>query len=104
MRAGHHPPVVFIVAIVLLPWHPALGETLSIGSIIVTDVIETAAVQGCHPSYRGACVPIGVEDVDCWGGSGNGPYYVRGPIEVVGPDVYGLDSKAANDPDNIGCE
>jgi len=41
-----------------------------------------------------------VEDVDCAGGSGNGPYYVEGPVEVVGPDEYGLDA----DHDGIGCE
>jgi hypothetical protein len=30
------------------------------------------AQQGCHASYEGACVPI-ASDVDCVGGSGNGP-------------------------------
>lgn len=54
----------------------------------------------CHPSYRGACVPPNVSDVDCAGGSGDGPYYVSGPITVVGPDVYRLDS----DHDGIACE
>jgi hypothetical protein len=38
-------------------------------------------------------------DVDCEGGSGNGPAYT-GTVQVVGPDVYGLD----NDHDGIGCE
>jgi hypothetical protein len=60
----------------------------------------TAAAKQCHPSYQGACVPVGVSDVDCAGGRGNGPYYVAGPIRVVGPDVYGLDS----DGDGIACE
>jgi hypothetical protein len=41
-----------------------------------------------------------VEDVDCAGGSGNGPVYVEGPVEVIGPDPYGLDA----DHDGIGCE
>jgi resuscitation-promoting factor RpfB len=53
----------------------------------------------CHPSYRGACVPI-ASDVDCAGGSGNGPRYVQGPVYVVGNDVYDLDS----DGDGVGCE
>jgi hypothetical protein len=53
----------------------------------------------CHPSYVGACVPVGVSDVDCLGGSGDGPYYV-GRVTVVGPDVYRLD----HDNDGIGCE
>ncbi|MBY6048585.1 excalibur calcium-binding domain-containing protein [Vannielia litorea] len=55
--------------------------------------------QGCHTSYQGACVPI-ASDVDCAGGRGNGPAYVRGPVYVVGPDVYGLD----RDGDGIACE
>jgi hypothetical protein len=54
----------------------------------------------CHPSYVGACVPVGVKDVDCAGGSGDGPYYVKGPIRVVGPDVYKLDA----DKDGLACE
>ena len=56
------------------------------------------ADSGCHPSYTGACVPI-VSDVDCAGGSGNGPEYV-GRVNVVGPDDYDLD----RDGDGVGCE
>ena len=54
----------------------------------------------CHPSYRGACLDPAVSDYDCEGGSGNGPGYVRGPIQVVGPDVYRLDA----DGDGVACE
>lgn len=39
-------------------------------------------------------------DVDCAGGSGNGPYYVQGPVYVIGTDRYGLD----RDGDGVGCE
>lgn len=53
----------------------------------------------CHSSYAGVCVPI-ASDVDCAGGSGNGPAYVRGPLRVVGPDVYDLD----RDGDGIACD
>jgi hypothetical protein len=49
----------------------------------------THSQSGCHPGYD-PCVPI-ASDVDCAGGRGNGPVYVRGPIRVIGPDVYGLD-------------
>ncbi|HUR22631.1 MAG TPA: thermonuclease family protein [Acidimicrobiales bacterium] len=60
-----------------------------------------AAPSGCHPSYSGACVPTGFSDVDCAGGSGNGPGYVSGKrFQVVGPDVYDLD----NDGDGLACE
>lgn len=63
-----------------------------------SDRMETAQAA-CHPSYIGACVPF-ARDVDCAGGSGNGPEYARGPIQVVGPDVYGLD----RDSDGVACE
>jgi len=52
----------------------------------------------CDPNYSG-CVPI-ASDVDCAGGSGNGPAYVAGPIRVIGSDIYGLD----NDNDGVACE
>jgi hypothetical protein len=58
-----------------------------------------AAPSGCDPNYAGGCVPI-ASDVDCAGGSGNGPAYVRGPVTVVGSDIYGLD----RDGDGVGCE
>jgi hypothetical protein len=57
------------------------------------------AASGCDPNYSG-CVPI-ASDVDCAGGSGNGPAYVKGPVRVIGSDIYGLDGK---DNDGIGCE
>jgi resuscitation-promoting factor RpfB len=53
----------------------------------------------CHGSYAGVCVPI-ASDVDCEGGGGNGPAYVRGPLQVVGEDVYDLD----RDGDGIACD
>jgi hypothetical protein len=56
-----------------------------------------AAPSGCHPSYD-PCVPI-ASDVDCLGGSGNGPEYT-GTVRVIGPDVYDLD----RDSDGVGCE
>ena len=76
-------PALFIIAL------PAISPMLG----------APAAAQGCDPNYTGACVPI-ASDVDCAGGSGNGPAYVRGPVRVVGVDIYGLD----RDGDGIGCE
>jgi len=52
----------------------------------------------CDPNYSG-CVPV-ASDVDCAGGSGDGPAYVQGPIRVIGKDIYGLD----RDGDGIACE
>lgn len=50
--------------------------------------------QGYSP-----CLPPG-GDVDCAGGSGDGPRYVDGPVNVGGSDPYGLDGNN----DGIGCE
>jgi hypothetical protein len=61
-------------------------------------VTETPAQQQCDPNYTG-CVPI-APDVDCAGGSGNGPAYVDGPVDVIGKDVYELDK----DGDGTACE
>jgi hypothetical protein len=58
----------------------------------------TTAASQCDENYSG-CVPI-ASDVDCQGGSGNGPAYVRGPIRVIGSDIYDLD----RDGDGVACE
>ena len=52
------------------------------------------------PSYRGVCLKQGIGDYDCSSGTGNGPNYVRGPVDVVGPDEFDLD----RDGDGVGCE
>jgi hypothetical protein len=59
-----------------------------------------APSPSCDPSYKRACLKPNVSDYDCAGGSGNGPYYVQGPITVVGDDHYDLD----RDGDGIACE
>ena len=67
----------------------------------VSRVIAVGTRQepgGCDPNYR-PCVPI-ASDVDCAGGSGNGPAYVDGPIEVIGSDPYELD----RDGDGVACD
>jgi hypothetical protein len=43
-------------------------------------------------------VPI-ASDVDCAGGSGNGPAYT-GRTQVIGSDIYDLDS----DGNGVACE
>lgn len=55
--------------------------------------------RSCDPNYSGGCVPI-ASDVDCGGGSGNGPAYVYETVKVVGTDIYGLDA----DGDGYGCD
>ena len=70
--------------------------------IIVALIASTATplrAAGCDINYQGACVPV-ASDVDCAGGSGNGPAYVSGPVYVVGVDIYDLD----RDGDGVACE
>ena len=76
-----------------------MKRVIVLASLYAATLSPVSAQQGCHSSYEGACVPM-ASDVDCAGGSGNGPAYVRGPIYVVGPDVYGLD----RDGDGVACE
>lgn len=63
----------------------------------VTEVIAVGT-NNCDPNYSG-CVPI-ASDVDCAGGSGNGPAYVKGPVKVIGDDIYKLD----RNHDGHGCD
>lgn len=83
---------------------PPVDQVTSVGSRQPAPAAPPAppaaeAQGGCDPNYAGACVPI-ASDVDCAGGSGNGPAYVRGPVQVVGTDIYDLD----RDGDGVGCE
>ncbi|HYH78324.1 MAG TPA: hypothetical protein VEX86_00955 [Longimicrobium sp.] len=60
---------------------------------------DSPRAASCDPNYD-PCVPID-SDVDCAGGGGNGPSYVRGPVRVIGSDdPYRLD----RDGDGVGCE
>nr|WP_207548421.1 hypothetical protein [Mycolicibacterium iranicum] len=54
--------------------------------------------SSCDSNYSG-CVPVD-SDVDCAGGSGNGPSYVQGPVQVLESDIYDLD----RDGNGIACE
>jgi hypothetical protein len=63
-----------------------------------TPAPQMRASSNCNSNYSG-CVPI-ASDVDCAGGSGNGPAYVSGPVYVTGIDVYDLD----RDGNGVGCE
>ncbi|WP_217178856.1 G5 domain-containing protein [Streptomyces sp. AC495_CC817] len=81
---------------------PAVDEVTAIGSKAPAPAAPVPLIQqggGCDPNYTGACVPI-ASDVDCAGGSGNGPAYVQGPVRIVGSDIYDLD----RDGDGIACD
>jgi hypothetical protein len=85
--------IVLVAALVVLGW----SSELNLG--LTTTVAAEEIVGDCHPSYSGQCVPQ-ASDVDCAGGSGNGPAYVTGPVQVIGSDVYELD----RDGDGVACE
>jgi hypothetical protein len=87
-----------------------LTNGVQAGKKLVSEVVTTAPIaevtangtkaeRQCDPNYAGACVPI-ASDVDCAGGSGNGPAYVKGHVKVVGSDIYDLD----RDGDGYGRE
>lgn len=64
---------------------------------VISNQVQTVE-NDCHPSYSG-CLNPNASDYDCIGGTGNGPYYT-GRVQVIGPDVFGLD----RDHDGWGCD
>ena len=93
------PTVALLVSVIVQACsvnRPTNSDAVKIRNI---NGAKTAATPPqCDPNYSG-CVPI-ASDVDCAGGKGNGPAYVKGPVKVIGKDIYGLDK----DRDGIGCE
>lgn len=75
----------------------AIDEVTSLGTYRA-PVTRSGGGSGCDPNYSG-CVPI-ASDVDCAGGSGNGPAYANGPVSVIGNDIYDLD----RDGDGTACD
>jgi len=92
-------PAIQTVSTSSVPAATAAAPTAAVRTEPPPTVASTEPpASTCDPNYSG-CVPI-ASDVDCEGGSGNGPAYVKGPINVVGTDIYGLD----RDKDGIACE
>ena len=73
--------------------------TKPVSELVAVGTKSASSTASCDPNYAGACVPI-ASDVDCGGGSGNGPAYLYGTARVVGSDIYGLD----RDGDGLACE
>jgi len=78
----------------------AISATAAMAGAQSDPTAVLAKKRHCDKNYKGRCLRPNVSDYDCAGGSGNGPYYVRGPFRVVGTDHYRLDS----DHDGIACE
>lgn len=68
-------------------------------AVVATGAAAVAACQG--GGCGGYSAPAyGNTDYDCYGGGGDGPFYVHGPFRLNGPDIYDLD----RDNDGIACE
>jgi resuscitation-promoting factor RpfB len=69
-----------------------------VAKVVAVGTKVAAPSSRCDSNYSG-CVPI-ASDVDCAGGSGNGPAYVSGPVRIIGTDIYDLD----RDGDGVACD
>lgn len=87
------PPTTTTTTTVVPPPPPVTQEPIA-----PPPVAEPPPQRQCDPNYTG-CVPI-ASDVDCAGGSGNGPAYANGPVQVIGEDIYDLD----RNNDSVACE
>jgi hypothetical protein len=86
-----------------------LTATLLVAASLMIPVVPASSAvaldqspASCTPGYR-PCIPNKRSDVDCWGGSGNGPRYTKPYVTYRvrrGYDRYGLDA----DHDGWGCE
>lgn len=94
------PTTTTLAPTTLPPTTTAPPTTVTTRAPIPPPTAAPARASGCHTSYEGECIPADVSDADCAGGSGNGPYYVKATVKVVGPDVFDLDSNN----DGWGCE
>lgn len=88
----------------------ALVRKLQVSNGACTRDVSPVATNGgggggdrnCTPGYSPCLVYHGGADYDCYGGSGDGPYYTEPGVvyAVSGSDPYGLDA----DNDGRGCE
>lgn len=76
-----------------------VSEITSVGTYVKPVAPKQQAASSCDSNYSGGCVPID-RDVDCGGGSGNGPSYFYGTAQVVGSDIYDLDRNS----NGIACD
>ena len=78
-----------------------LLTALMAGGILGSAIPATAGDNNCTKGYK-PCIKDRPSDVDCRGGSGNGPRYTKAGVvyKVHGADPYGLDA----DNDHRGCE
>jgi hypothetical protein len=95
------PAVVILASGIVQACSSGISNTSNVANsrnLNLNQTQKSTISPQCDPNYSG-CVPI-ASDVDCAGGSGDGPAYVKGPVKVIGKDIYRLD----RDGDGIGCE
>jgi hypothetical protein len=97
------PPTTTTIApttTTIAPTTTTIAPTTTTAVRVVTTQAPVAPVQQCTPGYR-PCIAPG-SDVDCAGGTGNGPRYVAGPVSVdqAYGDIYDLD----RDGNGVGCQ
>jgi hypothetical protein len=76
-----------------------LGRTIR---LVISKGPQPSPQPNCTSGYSPCLVYHGGADYDCYGGSGDGPYYTEPGVvyTVSGSDPYGLDA----DSDGSGCE
>jgi hypothetical protein len=105
IATGYMARVMFTVGVHMVTLTVTDNDGASAADDLVVTIKEEAPPptpptpsSSCHPSYSG-CLLRNAGDYDCRSGKGNGPNYT-GRVQVVGPDVFGLD----DDNDGIGCD
>jgi resuscitation-promoting factor RpfB len=86
---------------------PAGGTRARPGKVVTLTVAKAPPPpppppSNCTPGYSPCLIYHGGADYDCYGGSGNGPYYTAPGVvyRVTGYDPYGLDA----DHNGWGCQ
>lgn len=88
----------------LLTVLPGIDTSTSTTGVTTTTTIAAVAGAVCNSAYTGTCLPVDTSvDVDCVGGTGNGPLFVQETNFTVvdaAVDPFDLD----RDNDGIACE
>jgi resuscitation-promoting factor RpfB len=77
---------------------PAAGTSARLGREVSLLTAKPAPEPESNCTAGHSCLPP-ASDYDCARGSGDGPKYVYGTVQVTGSDPYGLDP----DNDGVGC-
>lgn len=89
-----------------MPTSPARGISLAVACLLLASCGASESepppgdsdLPACAPGYS-KCLDPELPDYDCVDGTGDGPGFVEGPVEVTGSDPYDLD----RDGNGTGC-